>query len=443
VRALVEVYVTTISVPRQSEFDESGAAFDHLSSGLLAAGDALKGVELTPGTFAEGEVLRRAVDEFCGARQQTLEIYSQASRLIGELVRLTGETYTDSERHRTDRGGSLDSRIGAALRGLGRLHARLADLRRNGTSGAGTSDPRTGRSTTLANGVDGYAAADGGTTGGEGGPSVTVSSLADLKRELAGDDPRTIRLAGHLTGSGDIPVGSNKTIIGVGRDAGLTGTGLNLTGVHNVIIRNLNIDKVTAASGTGDAIHIENSHHVWIDHNDLSSDRSHGKDYYDGLVDITRGSDNVTMSWNRLHDHPKAILIGHSDDNAAEDSGKLRVTLHHNSFENINSRTPSVRFGTVEVYDNHFVGGSSGVHSRMGAQALVQNNVFSDVATPVSTTKDSVRDGFVNLSGNAFGDGDNKVTQVGSLNATLDDTLDPAAAVPDVVGRKAGPGVVT
>lgn len=30
----------------------------------------------------------------------------------------------------------------------------------------------------------------------------------------------------------------------------------------------------------------EYSHNVWIDHVDVSSDRSHDKDYYDGLLDV-------------------------------------------------------------------------------------------------------------------------------------------------------------
>lgn len=46
------------------------------------------------------------------------------------------------------------------------------------------------------------------------------------------------------------------------------------------------------------------------------------KDYYDGLLDITHGSDLVTVSWNKFHDHvsslhafdntpPSSIIISH------------------------------------------------------------------------------------------------------------------------------------
>jgi pectate lyase len=46
-----------------------------------------------------------------------------------------------------------------------------------------------------------------------------------------------------------------------------------------------------------------------------------------GLLDITHAADFVTISWNTFADHWKALLFGHSDNNAAEDTGKLRKPL--------------------------------------------------------------------------------------------------------------------
>lgn len=66
---------------------------------------------------------------------------------------------------------------------------------------------------------------------------------------------------------------------------------------------------------------------------------------YDGLLDITHGCYGVTVSNNYLHDHWKASLVGHSDNNGDEDTA-LRVTYYGNFFENLNSRGPSFRFGT-------------------------------------------------------------------------------------------------
>lgn len=59
------------------------------------------------------------------------------------------------------------------------------------------------------------------------------------------------------------------------------------------------------------------------------SDLAHDKDYYDGLIDITHASEWVTISNTYLHDHWKASLIGHSDNNAAQDTGHLHVTQHN------------------------------------------------------------------------------------------------------------------
>ena len=74
---------------------------------------------------------------------------------------------------------------------------------------------------------------------------------------------------------------------------------------------------------------------------------------HDGLVDVTNESDLVTISWNRFSDHDKTMLVG-SSDGATADRGKLRITLHHNLFEDLGQRVPRVRYGQVHVYNNHY-----------------------------------------------------------------------------------------
>jgi pectate lyase len=295
--------------------------------------------------------------------------------------------------------------------------------------------------------VVGYAAISGNghgpVTGGGSGPTVTVTSLSQLQTEAAKSTAETIRVNGLFSGSGEVSVSSNKTIIGVGSGSGLTGIGLKVKNGFNVIIQNLNISKVTASSGDGDAVHIEHSDHIWVDHNNLFSDMSHGKDFYDGLVDVTHAGDFVTVSWNTIHDHFKISLVGHSDSNGSEDTGHLHVTYHHNSFINFDSRTPSLRFGTGHVFDNFFQNGITGVHSRENAQMLVQNNVFRSVGTPIETTGDSPVDGFVNQSGNDFGGGTNKITRTGTFtNPPYSFTLDPTASVISIVSSGAGTGKI-
>ncbi|MCC9706268.1 pectate lyase [Streptomyces sp. MNU76] len=176
----------------------------------------------------------------------------------------------------------------------------------------------------------------------------------------------------------DIP--SNTTIVGVGKNSGILGGSLQIKGVSNVIMRNLTIEAPldcfpkwdpTDDDNTGnwnseyDAVVVFGTDHVWLDHNTFTDGRypdserpvHFGKVFqqHDGLTDIVRGSDYVTVSWNRFQDHDKNMLIGNSDGTAALDAGKLKVTLHHNRFDGILQRSPRVRFGQVDVYNNHYV----------------------------------------------------------------------------------------
>lgn len=168
----------------------------------------------------------------------------------------------------------------------------------------------------------------------------------------------------------------------------------------NVIIRNLAIEKVVG----GDAIAVQLAQNVWIDHVDLSSDRDHDKDYYDGLLDITHAPDFVTVSNSYLHDHWKCSLVGHSDNNGAQDTGHLTVTYHSNYWKNINSRAPSLRFGTAHVYNNYYEEVNDGINTRDGAQILVQNNVFVDPKRALYSTDA----GYAVAEGNDFGSSSNE-----------------------------------
>lgn len=121
--------------------------------------------------------------------------------------------------------------------------------------------------------------------------------------------------------------------MGSGSGATLTGLELNMSGVSNIIIRNLTI------SGARDAIATRETHHVWIDHVDVS-----GCD--DGLIDITNESDFHTVSWTRFSNHDKTMLIN-SGTSQPEDAGKLNTTLHHNWWDGTNQRNPRVGYGKV------------------------------------------------------------------------------------------------
>jgi len=261
----------------------------------------------------------------------------------------------------------------------------------------------------------GYATQNGGTTGGKGGATTTVSTLAQFTTAVTNDDvARVIVVSGTITGAVQVRVGSNKTIIGL-KGATLTGIGLYINKSANVIVRNIISSKVLAENGDG--VGVQASTNVWIDHVDLSSDLSHGKDYYDGQIDITHASDWVTVSNSYIHDHYKASLIGHSDNNGAQDTGHLTVTQHNNYWFNIGSRTPSLRFGTGHVYNSYFYNQNTGIDTRDGAQILVQSNVFNNVSEPIAALY-SDDTGYVNAYDNDLG---------GYANTAPNGTLTPSS----------------
>lgn len=173
---------------------------------------------------------------------------------------------------------------------------------------------------------------------------------------------------------------------------------------ENIVIRNMTIG-LPPGGGDSDMISLEGMSggvpkNIWIDHNELFSSlekcEGAGDTAFDGMIDIKKGVDNVTVSYNYLHDHHKATLNGFSD----SDSQTRHITFHHNVFENIGSRTPLQRHGYSHIVNNVFdkilV---SGINVRMGGYALVEANFFQDVKNPV-TSRDSDAVGFWELRDN-------------------------------------------
>jgi pectate lyase len=281
-----------------------------------------------------------------------------------------------------------------------------------------------------AGGLVGWATVNGTTTGGAGGPTVTVTSGAQLVSEMQAAGPRTIQVSGTVSISGMNDVGPDKTIIGLGSNATITGGGLDIDEVSNVIIRNLNF-----RDWGDDAINVQDaSHHVWIDHNTLSSGS-------DGAIDIKRESDFVTVSWNRIFDHDKSMLLGHSDGHTA-DTGHLRVTYHHNWFDGSNQRHPRVRYGNVVHVFNNFYDGVTGygVASTVQAGVLVEGNYFENTDDPYHCGEGSSPPGNLRAVNNHFvGSGSGQTC--GSVgNVPYSYNLDTPSAVKSIVTSGAGAG---
>ena len=167
----------------------------------------------------------------------------------------------------------------------------------------GSSSSSNSKAASTTDGPIGYASTNGGTTGGEGGTTTTVSTLAQFTEAATADDATVVYISGAISGSEKVRVTSDTSIIGLNSEASLEGIGLYINKVENVILRNFKSSKVLADNG--DAVGIQASSNVWVDHLDLSSDLDHGKDYYDGLLDVTHASEWVTISNTYFHDHYK------------------------------------------------------------------------------------------------------------------------------------------
>jgi pectate lyase len=268
-----------------------------------------------------------------------------------------------------------------------------------------------------------------GATGGSGGTTVTVSNASDFLDYIGRSGSYIIRVNGTINLSGMNDVASNKTIEGVGTSGRVTGGGLDVDGVSNVIIRN-----IAFSDWDDDAINVQDgSRDVWVDHCEFSNG-------YDGCVDIKRGSDYITVSWNHFHNHGKTCLLGHSDDNGSQDAGHLRVTYHHNYFDGTGSRHPRVRFSALcHVYNNYYRNNEYGVASTCDAEVLVENNYFENCDDPTLVGYASSPEGDLVERGNVFSNCENGPETRGSVpSPSYSYSLDDASSVPNMVRSGAG-----
>lgn len=291
-----------------------------------------------------------------------------------------------------------------------------------------------------------------GTTGGGDAVPQTVTTLAELAT-LAGDDiPRVIMISGTISsGVHPISIGSNKTIIGEDRYATIHG-GITIDNSSNVIIRNLNLQGYWPLSGPVDTIAARNSHHLWFDHLNIW-------DASDGLLDLTQGTNYATVSWSKFfytdsgNPHRLASLNGGGAEHEATDTGKNKVTYHHNWFaNNVDQRMPRVLFGQAHAYNNYYTASDNGYAIGVGvfASMLVENNYFKNVNNPHQFMYPDRRPAYITAAGNIY-DNTSGSTDTGAVTPDGYDSvapftnppyfyeLDDANDIPFLVTRYAGP----
>ena len=311
----------------------------------------------------------------------------------------------------------------------------------------------------------GYATVSGDglptTTGGKGGTLRVIETLAQLKSWGASREdnssPEVIIIKGKIEAETteviSIKRGGNISILGdsgSGGDYGeLKNISLNIRQYSNVIVRNLKMHEVFYPD---DDLTIDECHHVWIDHCEFHSiiGPGIGVDTYDGLLDIKKGSHNVTVSWCYFHDHMKTVLIGHSDSNGDQDID-LEATFHHNWFSHTDGRNPSLRFGKVHYFNNYLDNISDyGFAVRNGAHAKIENCHFESVKLPIASDKFTGH-GYACVSGCIYSgscvESDNEITEpfdceFWDVNIAYDYELEDLQTVSLSVQQYAGVGKI-
>lgn len=304
----------------------------------------------------------------------------------------------------------------------------------------------------VSRGAPGFAA---GVTGGAGGPVVRVRTASELKRELCrsadgsgctDSEPRVIELDSTIDlsdseGVGQAPgcfattvcgagsaskseitltvydwqkgycnnkqtssyrykvaglsgllVGSNKTVIGAGANAGIKGKGLDLKGgVRNIIVRNLSITDINEGMvWGGDALTVSNAQRVWIDHNRFA--RVGRMFLVTGTGDQRGVADEITVSNNEF-DGRSAWSSGcdgtHYWNILLAANGRL--TMVGNWLHDFSGRGPRIDSGpqgaTIHLVNNLFERGSWHALDYDGSstRVLSEGNYYANVKVPVVT----------------------------------------------------------
>ncbi len=294
-------------------------------------------------------------------------------------------------------GGSPQGGTGQGGTGQGGAQEGGAPQGGTGQGGAQEGGTGAGGSTTTFDGPIGFASQNGGTIGGEEGRTVTVSNYADLKSYAESSEPYVILIDGEITngsGGGQIRLESQKSLIGVGSGAFLSGIGLDISDASDIIVRNLRLTLVGTSNPSGvnggDVISISGtSKNVWIDHCELYSEDPSVQtdiDKYDGLIDIKGQTGFITISWCYLHDHHKGGLVGASDTDLFDDR---KVTFHHNHYENVRLRIPMYRGSVGHFFNNYVVGATDATEIRAGTCLRVEKNYYESLHYSIYTPSEA------------------------------------------------------
>ncbi|KAH7332842.1 putative pectin lyase D [Rhizoctonia solani] len=260
-------------------------------------------------------------------------------------------------------------------------------------------------------------------------------------------------------GTSGIRVKSNKTILGKGTSGWIKGKGLMLSGVSNVIIQNIRISDINPQYvWGGDALYIDNSSKVWVDHNYFKSvgrqfivtgfgaakQITISNNYFDGQSTWSTGCDQ--------HHYWAFLFAGNGD----------QITFARNYVYFTAGRGPHVGGTagyslTLHMFNNYFndITGHA-IDADTGSKILVRTpstgNANGAVFAPTSSSMNSQCSGTLNRNcvSNALAGGSGSLTNTansGALSAFTASVVKSASimdpgAVASFVAANAGLGKV-
>ncbi|KAF5642023.1 pectin lyase precursor [Fusarium sp. NRRL 52700] len=183
-----------------------------------------------------------------------------------------------------------------------------------------------------------------------------------------------------------ILVGSNKSLVGVGNKGIIKGKGLYIAkGAKNVIIQNIQITNLNPQYvWGGDAIALDNTDLVWIDHVTTSLiGRQH-------IVLGTNPSNRVTISNHKLDGATSwsATCNGYHYWGFYFTGSADTVTLKNNYIYKTSGRAPKVGGNTLLHAVNNYWYDNAGHAFEIdaGGQVVAEGNIFQNVATPLEAS---------------------------------------------------------
>ncbi|KAM0129001.1 hypothetical protein ACHAO1_008708 [Botrytis cinerea] len=227
-------------------------------------------------------------------------------------------------------------------------------------------------------------------TNGAGQDSVDINGWCEQAANANQNLPKptiTYDVAGIPPSA--IKLGSNKSIIGVGSAGKIKGRGFYIAGAKNIIIQNVEfIEMNPKYIWGGDAISVDGTDLLWIDHVKISRI---GRQFItmgpgaSNRVTISNSEFDGTTLWSAKcnnHHYWTLYFTGSQD----------TVTFKGNYIHNTSGRGPKVGGLHSSVTPNVFLQASNNYWSNVagnafqigeGAKVLAEGNIFESVTTPV------------------------------------------------------------